>query len=234
MIAHDARTERARTSSRRRRSAPRSRVLRGVAELVLTAGVLSLFFTAYLLWGEPALVSETQQKLDGDLGRMWRSPDSPESQAPHPSAGAPPVLEEGMPFARLAIPTLGQHWTVVEGVSPAALRTAPGHYPSTASPGEIGNFAVAGHRSSALFLDLDRVANGDVITVETRDSVFTYTVYREEVVLPSDLLPIAPNPDARYAGPPRALLTLTTCEPKWDNSHRLIIHAELTRVRDKP
>jgi sortase (surface protein transpeptidase) len=29
-------------------------------------------------------------------------------------------------------------------------------------------------------------------------------------------------------------LTLTTCEPKWSNSHRLIVHAELTRVRHKP
>jgi sortase A len=192
-----------------------------------------LFFTAYLLLGESAVVSEAQQKLDGDLGKMWRSHDPPESRAPRSSADAPPVREEGTPFVRLAIPTLGQHWTVVEGVSPTVLRTAPGHYPSTASPGAIGNFAVAGHRSSALFLDLDRVANGDVITVETRDSVFTYTVYRAEVVLPNDMLPIAPNPDARYAGPPRALLTLTTCEPKWDDSHRLIIHAELTQVHDK-
>lgn len=208
-----------------------ARVLRAAAELALTAGVLSLFFTAYLLVGEPVVVSETQQKLDGDLGRMWRAHVPPESR---PSPGTPPVRADGTPFVRLAIPALGQHWTVVEGVSPAALRTAPGHYPSTTNPGEIGNFAVAGHRSSALFGDLDRIANGDVITVETRDAVFTYTVYREEVVLPNDTRPIAPNPDMGYAGQPRALLTLTTCEPKWDNSHRLIIHAELTQVHGKP
>lgn len=208
-----------------------ARVLRGAAELAVTAGVLSLFFTAYLLVGEPAIVSETQRQLDSDLGQMWRTHVPPESR---PSTGAPPVRVEGAPFVRLAIPALGQRWTVVEGVSPAALRTAPGHYPSTANPGEIGNFAVAGHRSSALFEDLDRVTHGDAITVETRSAVFTYTVYRKEVVLPSVTRPIAPNPDVGYAGPARALLTLTTCEPKWDNSHRLIIHAELTQVRDKP
>lgn len=209
-------------------------LLRCVAELVVTVGVLWLFFTAYQLLGEPAVVGDAQQTLGGDLERVWRSNGATTSPATPHSGGHRPVHADGKPFVRLAIPALGQHWTVVEGVNPTDLRIAPGHYPSTANPGEFGNFSIAGHRSGGLFLDLDRVADGELVTVETRDSVFTYTVYRKEVVLPDDMRPIAPNPDTRYEGPPRALLTLTTCEPKWSDSHRLIIHAKLTWARQKP
>jgi sortase A len=206
--------------------------LRCTGELVITAGVLWLYFTAYQMLGEPAVVSDAQQRLGGDLERVWRSGGADTSLGPAQSGRHRPS-SPGSPFVRLTIPALGQRWTVVEGVDPSDLRTAPGHYPSTANPGELGNFAVAGHRTGGLFLDLDRVADGALITAETRDSVFTYTVYRTEVVLPDDMRPIAPNPDTRYKGSPRALLTLTTCEPKWSNSHRLTIHAELTYVRHK-
>jgi sortase A len=46
--------------------------------------------------------------------------------------------------ARLTIPKLKKHWVVVEGVTPYDIRYAPGHYPDSAMPGEVGNFAVAG------------------------------------------------------------------------------------------
>jgi sortase A len=215
------------------RSSVMPRLFRCAGELVITAGVLWLFFTAYQMLGEPAVVSDAQQRLGGALERVWRSDGATTSPEP-PHSSRHRSARPGAPFVRLAIPALGQRWTVVEGVDPADLRTAPGHYPSTANPGELGNFAMAGHRSEGLFLDLDRVVDGAAVTVETRDSVFTYRVYRKEVVLPDDMRPIAPNPDTQYKGSPRALLTLTTCEPKWSNSHRLIIHAELTRVRYKP
>jgi sortase A len=209
------------------------RLFRCIGELVITAGVLWLGFTAYQMLGESAVVTYAQHRLGGDLERVWRSDGATTSPEPTQSGRHRPV-RIGAPFVRLAIPALGQRWTVVEGVDPTDLRTAPGHYPSTANPGELGNFAVAGHRSGGLFLDLDRVVEGALVTVETRESVFTYRVYRTEVVLPDDMRPIAPNPDTQYKGSPRALLTLTTCEPKWSNSHRLIVHAELTRVRHKP
>ncbi|MFP5282231.1 MAG: sortase domain-bontaining protein [Actinomycetes bacterium] len=55
-----------------------------------------------------------------------------------------------------------------------------GHYPSTAGPGQVGNFALAGHRIThgqpfARLLELDR---GDKVVVETRDAVYTYVLER--------------------------------------------------------
>jgi sortase A len=79
----------------------------------------------------------------------------------------------------------------------------------------------------ATFWDLDRVHPGDTIVVETRDNWYIYRVYQNHIVLPTAVEVVAPVPGQPGATPDRALLTLTTCNPKWDNYERLIVHAEL-------
>jgi sortase A len=97
-------------------------------------------------------------------------------------------------------------------------------------PGEVGNFSVAGHRIPAIFWDLDILRPGDVIEVQTRDDTFTYHVTSTEIVKPSAVAVVAPVPDYPGETPTEAMLTLTTCNPKWDNYQRLIVHAK----RDPP
>jgi sortase A len=133
----------------------------------------------------------------------------------------------------LYIPRLGSHWVVVEGVGPADIAYAPGHYPETAMPGQIGNFSVAGHRSPAIFWDLDRLQVGDAIVVETRDTWYVYRVTQSRIVLPTAVEVVAPVPGQPAATPTDAYLTLTTCNPKWDNYERLIVHAKLERAQDR-
>ncbi|MET0416324.1 MAG: sortase, partial [Actinoplanes sp.] len=106
-------------------------------------------------------------------------------------------------------------------------RYAPGHYPDTAKPGEVGNFSVAGHRIKKIFWRLDEMQTGDVIGVETRDSWYVYRVYDSDIVKPSAVQVVAPVPNEPAAKPTKALLTLTTCNPKYNNYQRLIVHAEL-------
>jgi sortase A len=109
------------------------------------------------------------------------------------------------------------------------IRYAPGHYPDSAMPGEKGNFAVAGHRSRAIFWDLDRLDEGDEIVVETRDHWYIYEVTHRRIVKPSAVEVVSSDPPGESAD---QLLTLTTCNPKWDNYQRLIVHARL--VGDQP
>ncbi|WP_199429564.1 class E sortase [Qaidamihabitans albus] len=203
--------------------------LQVVGELLFTVGVLFLFFVAYQFLGKPAEVAHAQERLDAGLEQAWQAPSASSAEP----VTRPHRVHQGEPFVRLAVPGLDKRWAVVEGVSQAALRNGPGHYPGTAMPGKLGNFAVAGHRSSGVFLDLDRVSNGDVVAVETRDAWFTYRVYQRKIVQPDELGVIKPNPDRPGARPTRAVLTLTTCEPKWSSARRLIIHAELADVRTK-
>ncbi|MFC7481949.1 class E sortase [Luedemannella flava] len=200
--------------------------VRTLGELLITAGLVLLLFAAYEIWGKAVIVQQHQNDLDKQLAQIWGDSGDP-SHGPTtaaPSAGkAPP----GWAIARLYIPKLKKHWVVVEGVSLADIKWAPGHYPKSAKPGELGNFAVAGHRSPAIFWDLDKMNVGDEIVVETQTTFYTYRVTTRKIVKPTDVNVVAPVPGHPNEKPDTAMLTITTCDPKWDNYHRLIVHAVL-------
>jgi sortase A len=133
----------------------------------------------------------------------------------------------GNAIARMYIPRLNLHWVVVEGVDLKDIRYGPGHYPGTAMPGQLGNFAVAGHRSPGIFWDLDRVGKDDLIIVETRTNWFVYQVFLNHIVTPHSLEVIAPKPNFPGASPEEPDMTLTTCNPRWNNYQRMAVHARL-------
>ena len=142
--------------------------IRTVGELMITFGLVLLLFAAYEVWGKAAIVGAHQEQLDQQLSQEWAVPppaaDPTVGPSAEPAAQAPPP---GWAIARLHIPRLGKHWVVVEGVDLSDIKYAPGHYPSSAAPGAVGNFAVAGHRSPAIFWDLDKMRTGDPVVVET-------------------------------------------------------------------
>jgi sortase A len=142
------------------------------------------------------------------------------AELPPPSGGA---------IARLYIPRMSKQWVVVEGVQPADIRRAPGHYPGTAMPGQSGNFSVAGHRIPAIFWDLDQVRKGDALIVETRTTWYVYHVSSIEVVNPHAVQVVAPVPNQPGKKPTadQRFLTLTTCNPKYNNYQRLVVHGTL-------
>lgn len=202
----------------------------GTGELVLTLGVVVLLFAVYEFWGVTATVDAMQQEQTRQLEQQWQqqpptvsSPVPQEPAAnPSPSPRAQPAV--GSDIAILSIPKLGKRWAVVEGVGLPQLRGNPGHYPNTAMPGDEGNFAVAGHRTQAFFWNLDQLARGDEILVQTSGGMFTYHVTNVVVVAPTALEVVGPVPPGEQAG---RLLTLTTCNPKFFHYQRLIVHASL-------
>jgi len=199
--------------------------LRMVGELAVTAGLVLLLFAAYEFWGRPAQVDARQHELDRQLDRAWAAPPTGVAT---PSASAAPTVPFKELGTRLWLPKLKKHWVVAEGVAPADIRWAPGHYPASALPGQVGNFAVAGHRTRALFWDLDKLGAGDLVGVQTRDTWYVYQVRTVEIVSPSATEVVAPVPGDPEATPTRKMLTLTTCNPRYHNNQRLIVHAELT------
>lgn len=201
--------------------------IRGLGEVMITFGVIVLLFAAYEVWGTTAVIGDHQNDLDQQLAQDWDEPAADPTVGPTPTASATPGPPTGI--ARLYIPKLDKQWVVVEGVTQKAIRYAPGHYPSSADPGQIGNFAVAGHRNRATFWRLDELNVGDAIVVETRKEWFVYKVTRSHIVKPSAIEVVAPVPGRPGAKPTTAMLTLTTCNPKFDNYQRLIIHAQLSR-----
>ncbi|WP_434447203.1 class E sortase [Lentzea sp. E54] len=198
--------------------------VRTAGELALTAGLLLLLFVAWETWGKAALYQNAQNVLEQRIDADWRRDDAP-----------PPSIEPavGEPINRLHVPRLGLTLVVVEGIALDALANGPGRYPASQLPGQVGNFAVAGHRSPGIFWNLDQLAPDDALVVETRDRWFVYRVSEQKVVLPTAIDEVAPVPGDPDATPATAMITLTTCHPKWDNYQRLVVHGTLASTSDK-
>jgi sortase A len=151
------------------------------------------------------------------------SDDTVTSTAPPvPTIELPPITE-GDPIARIEIPRIGVGKWVVAGVEKGDLKKGPGHYPDTPLPGQLGNSAIAGHRTTfgQPFFDVDKLEVGDQIVVTTLAGRFVYRVTGQEIVSPSDYQVIATT------DPSVATLTLTSCHPKYTARERIIIYSEL-------
>jgi sortase A len=213
---------------------------RGVGQLLITVGVVILLFVVYELWGTGLYTKDQQHQLTKQLEQQWANP----APAPVARLKGPKI---GSGIAILRIPRLGRHWAfvVVEGTGFADLQKGPGHYTGTAMPGQIGNFYVAGHRTTYLhpFYDLDKMRRGDLIYVETRATWFVYraqdipgtTARFKEIVDPTHVSVAFPVPDQPNASlkPTERVLTFTTCNPRYSAAQRLVIHALLVQQQPK-
>ncbi len=133
-------------------------------------------------------------------------------------------LKEGDPLTRIEIPELGVDTIVVQGTSPSALRAGAGHYPSTPLPGENGNVAIAGHRTTygRPFNSIDELDVKDKIILTTPIGRYTYAVSKDPFITdPFDWTIIAKSKEP--------ILTLTTCHPKGSARERLVVRAELMK-----
>jgi len=205
-------------------------ISRGTGELLITFGLIVLLFAGYEVWGKSALVDEHQDELNRRLEQQWAQPgDNPAVAPSGPVAVVKP--ENGAVIASVHVPRLNKKWAIVQGVTPADIRYAPGHYPDTALPGQIGNFSMAGHRTPAIWWDLDQLKPGDPVVIKTADQWYVYKVTGHEIVLPTAVQVVAPVPDKPGVVPTKALLTMTTCNPKFNNYQRLVVHAELARTQ---
>lgn len=211
-------------------------VLRGTGELLMTAGLVLLLFCVYQLVWTNVEAQRQQDRVADRIADDWRQPNP----SPSPSTAEPAAFdaELGEGFAFMRIPRLGPRWKVpvIEGVRAKDLSRGVGHYRHTSPPGAIGNFAVAGHRTTngQPFHYLDRMRKGDAIVVETETAWLTYVVERKRIVRPTDVWVIDPVPGRPSATPKRALLTLTTCHPRWASSKRLIVFSSLAETTPKP
>ncbi|MCW2542026.1 MAG: class sortase [Frankiales bacterium] len=245
--------------------------VRGIGQTLITAGLVLLLFVVYEVWVSNLFAHQKQSQVHQQLAQSWQQGQDPlhgEDRLNLPS-GKQVVIPAGEGFANLYIPRFGKDfaWTIVQGTDDAALERGPGHYTDTAVPGQLGNFAVAGHRvgKGEPFLNLDQLVPGDAVVVQTAGNWYVYRVLGDqaayaaalkqpdkdkrnkaieaalaapdkqgvvgrEIVDPSDIGVIDPVPNHPNTAASRALLTLTTCHPKYTANQRMIIHASLARA----
>jgi sortase A len=217
-------------------------VVRTFSELCITAGALIVLFVVYVLFWTGVQASGASEGQIHSLEQEWAQRPHTPAQAPGAStaAGAPeqgtvpagPAYRDGRPFAVMYVPRFGRtwDWPVLEGTSTGTLKKGLGHYAGTARLGETGNFSVAGHRRTYgdPFKDFPELRRGDAVVVNDGTTWFTYRIEKKPyLTVPSDVGVVDPVPrKAGFDGPGR-YLTLTTCDPEWGSSHRLIAWAHL-------
>ncbi|MGW7331720.1 class E sortase [Streptomyces sp. NPDC054840] len=219
-------------------------VVRTFSEVCLTAGTLILLFVAYvLLWTGV----KADRAMDAEMGRMrdrWaaapaaapRSAPSEDPPASPPPAAPPERHPAGRAFAEMYVPRFGPDWVkpVLEGTDPDLLKKGLGHYAATAPLGAVGNFSVAGHRRTYgdPFKDFPHLRPGDEVILKDASTWYTYTLRSAPLrTLPADVAVVDPVPEKSPFRAPGRYLTLTTCDPEWGHSHRLVVWGELTGTR---
>ena len=199
-----------------------------VGRVFLVAGLLVLLFIPYLLWGTGLITARAQSDLRAQFIASQRLHHEAATTRPPTTPTSPPVVAPavsvpapGSPVGILSIPKISLSMVVVEGTDAEQLRSGPGHYPGTPLPGETGNAAIAGHRTTYLhpFYNLDALVPGDAIDILTAQGWFVYRVTGSQSVAPTDVAVVAPTSTP--------VLTLTTCTPRYSASQRLVVQASL-------
>ncbi|HSL59433.1 MAG TPA: class E sortase [Acidimicrobiales bacterium] len=239
-----------------------AQVVGGVGRTLIGVGLVLLLFVGYQLWGTGIQQARAQDRLEDEFAeRLAEVGDAPTTTVapttvPPPTTSGPSTTAptttvapttttidpevlaalapvNGDPIARIRMPTIGVDQTVVYGVGVSDLKLGPGHFPSTPLPGQAGNAAIAGHRTTygQPFHDIDQLRPGDPIIVDTLQGSFTYRVMAH------------PDPDdesvelGHFIVPPTAVevlddfgdnrLTLSACHPKFSSRQRIIVTALL-------
>lgn len=208
-----------------------------LGELLITLGVLLGLFVVWQLWWTDVQSARTQTALLDSLDWATPLPALPAAEeVPEPRYDDPPVLAEpevGTTFATLLVPRWGADYEqpITQGVDrPSVLDPLGiGHYPGTAMPGDVGNFAVAAHRTTygKPFHRVAELEVGDPLVVRTEEAWYVYRVTEWHIVLPHRVDVIAPVPGAPDAPPSGRFITLTTCHPMYSAAERYIVHGEL-------
>jgi sortase A len=207
------------------------RALGVFGELLVTLGLLVLLFVAWQLWWTDVESDRAQAATVSSLTREFAAAPT----TPPAGAGAGATDLPAGAFAVVRIPRFGADYArpLVEGTSAKELAEGLGHYVGTAGPGEVGNFAIAGHRTTygKPLAEIDTLRTGDRIVVETAQGWTVYAVSSHEIVRPWQGEVIAPVPGRPGVTPTKAVLTLTSCHPRFSAKQRWIVHADLVEER---
>jgi sortase A len=197
-------------------------------------GVIILLFLAWQLWGTAISQHHAQSQLKSQFEALQAQHSGgshgSKSASLIPAATRVSSPADGSVVAEIQIPAIGVDQYVVEGTTESDLSKGPGHYIGTAMPGQAGNVAIAGHRTTngAPFNGLGHLVPGDRIiltTVYARQ--FTYVVSgTPQAVSPSDVGVL------NYFGDNR--VTLTTCNPEFSSTQRLVVVGKLDQPGASP
>ena len=228
-----------RRHARRPRRTWFDRLVGGVGETLITAGLVVALFLVWQLWWTGIAAHASAQEVQAKFEQTQVT--SP-MVAGRRHTEDPPVAAAvgyGETIGMLVVPdwygVTNNNMPVLEGTGSDVLdQAAAGHYPETQQLGELGNFAIAGHRRTYgnSFRRIDLLQEGDEIVVSTANTWYVFTVTNHEIVQPEQVEVIAPVPNQPDVQPTERYITLTTCHGstagEFGNDQRWIVHAKFS------
>lgn len=172
---------------------------------------------------EKSFESKPAVETIGSLETEDNSSGLPEDVLPNPDAADCSGADGSSVVARIVIDKIDLDLPVLPGVTRDVMKDGIGCMQISAPFGSEGNVILAGHRNypyGKMFNRLDELEAGDEILIETENDSFTYAVSEKFIVLPNDLSVLDEVGD-------RKMMTLITCAPAGQDTHRLIVRAFL-------
>ena len=197
----------------------RGRSLRFMGLLFIVSALALVGYLWWNVWGTGYAARAAQNDLRPAFERNVASLQP--AAAPERVVSVP-----GRAIAIIRIPKIEVDLVVVEGTDTEQLKKGPGHYTWTAYPwDDTGRVGIAGHRTTygAPFWSLNGLRAGDRIVLATEYGIFNYRVTRTVVTPPSGILPSGGYILDQTTSP---TLVLTTCNPRFSASERLVVIAD--------
>lgn len=188
----------------------------------------------------PDIIISAQYNAEGaEVSEQWAHAPAPEPP-PLVTDGEgdeavthyePPLLPhpaDGQEFARMLIPRFGADYNVAIAGGTSRSGTLDhvgiGLYTQSKMPGEVGNFSLAGHRTTwgFPFNKIDKLKLDDAIVIEVREGWYIYRFRTLEYVEPSEVDVLLDVPQVPGAETGERYVTLTACSPLGSLDERII------------
>ncbi len=216
----------------------RTSVIGVIGELLITAGVIALLYVVWQLWVGDWIYAAERNAAGQELSQSWAEEYVPPTPYPSPSEEAAvevqpiilPQPADAERFGIMRVPRFGADYAVEIAGGVSRARTLDtigiGHYPGSAMPGEVGNFALAAHRTTwgKPFNRIAELKVGDPIVIETADGWYTYRFRTLEYVQPDEVDVLLPVPQAPQIPAGTQYITLTSCSPMFSMAERIVAY----------
>jgi sortase A len=199
-------------------------------DVLITAGVLVLLFIGWQQWFNDLVVGNQRQNqaaaITKSFGGTKKTAPAPPTGWGDPKVSAQP--QNATAFGVMYVPRFGATFAMPMGGGTTTEGTLDtigvGHYDGTQMPGAIGNFAVAGHRTTygRPFNQIANLQVGDKIYLETKDGWYTYSFRNLAYVKPTQVSVLDPTPDAVGVAAKDRVMTMTSCNPMFSATERIV------------
>lgn len=189
----------------------KEKLRRAIGAILILVGVTIMLIIAY----QKIQTAKKQNELKKILEEIITEPENKDENTSNIE------FSEGYePIALMEIPSIKLEQGIIEGITDDILNFYLGHFEGSAMPGEVGNFAVAGHRVSnysEAFVNLYKAEIDDEIIVKANNKKYIYKITEMIVVDPTNVEVLDDTEEAT--------ITLVTCTV--GAKERLIVKGKL-------